>query len=102
MYFSKMSPSIDLGRGHFGFDFSLFQVRIDEGPLEFPVNLVAGRVPVRVGSDPAVVLNGGVQRLSAVADVVPKPAGIKNGCRFYAVAYPWQSRANRDIRAGRP
>ena len=42
------------------------------------MDLVGSGVAIGVGTDPAVVLDGGVQGLRAVADVVAEPAGIED------------------------
>ena len=41
-------------------------------------NSVLRGVAVRVWTDPSVVLNGGVQRLGAIGNVVSEPARVEN------------------------
>ena len=57
-------------------------VGVDKCGLELRVDAVLGGVAVRVGADPSVVLDGGVQRLRAVGDVVAKPSGEEDDLRL--------------------
>ena len=61
-----------------------------------------GGVAVGVGSDPAVVLDGGVEGLRAVADVVAEPASVEDGGLLDMVGILPRGGKVYGIRAGRP
>ena len=65
-----------------GWNVGGLDVGVDEGGLELRVDAVVGGVAVRVGAGPSVVLDGGVQRLRAVGDVVAKPSGEEDDLRL--------------------
>ena len=65
------------GGGYEGVYVGGFYVGLNVDALELRMDLVRGRVAVGVGAGPAVVLDGDVERLRAVADVVAEPAGVE-------------------------
>ena len=46
--------------------------------LKLRVDVMLSGVPLGIRADPPVVLNGGVEWLSAVGHIVPQPSGIKD------------------------
>jgi hypothetical protein len=57
----------------------LLQIVGDENPFHLPVNGVGRRISLRIRTYPTVVVNGCVQRIRRVANVVTQPSCIKNG-----------------------
>ena len=82
-----MSPLIGLGGRHLCLHLGRVDVRGHKWPFELPVNLVVCGIAVGIRSHPAVVLDGGVQRLRSVADVMPQPAGIKENRLFHRLGF---------------
>jgi hypothetical protein len=66
-----------LGGGDEGGDVGGFDVGRDVDGFKLGVDLVFGGVAVGVGAGPAVVLDGVVEWLGAVADIVAEPAGVE-------------------------
>ena len=73
---------------HAGLNVGFVQICADEGSFELPVDFVSNRVAIGVRPGPAVVLNGGVQRLGGVPDVVPQPSRIEDRCLLDVVDKP--------------
>ena len=55
---------------------------VDEGAFEAPVNGVVGGVAVGIRPDPAVVVDGDVEGLRAVGDIVAEPSGVEEDGGF--------------------
>ena len=60
------------------------EIRVDKSCLEFRVNGVLRGIPVGILLEhPAVVVDGHMQRLRSIADIVPQPSGVeKNGSLY--------------------
>lgn len=63
--------------GDFGLYFWGVEIGIDKCALKLPVDVMPGGVTVGIGANPAVVLDGGVEGLGGIADVVAEPACIE-------------------------
>src|ERR1700724_3787349 len=66
------------GRMHQPCEVLRSDIRRHISALKLRVDAVFGGVALRVRTNPAVVLNGSVQRLGAVGDIMTKPACVKN------------------------
>jgi len=90
-----------LGGSDFGLDVEGGKIGGDEGAFELRVNLVAGGVAVGVGAGPPVVLDGGVEGLRTIADIVAEPTGVEDDGGFVRFWCPDARRSRRGTRAWR-
>src|SRR5258708_38908672 len=74
-----------MNRGHTRLNLGSMQIGAHKRPFKLPVDFVCCGVAIGIRAGPAVVLNGGVERLRSIADVVSQPPGIEDGSLFYRV-----------------